>query len=121
MTTHPKSADRKSPPSAKSLAGDKDQKTNGKKQIKKKTVAAGIGETVMREDPAPRKAAAVPRPAPAPRPVPPSATAAEVKAAAEAPIRAMEDAADTMEKSFQTAGQGALAVNRKLFDIARPT
>jgi hypothetical protein len=36
-----------------------------------------------------------------------------------APANALAGAAETLQQSFRAAGKGSLAVNRKLFDIAR--
>ena len=55
MSKHRKSSGHKPP-------GDKKQKSNGKREVKKKTVAAEIGAALMREE-APKPASAVSRPA----------------------------------------------------------
>jgi len=120
----------------------KKQKTNGKKELKEKTVAAEIGAAVMREE-APK-----PSPAPVPRPVAPPAAPAAAKEVAkdkapepppatakdraktptsavakekvpEPPLRLLDTTVDTFERSFQAVGQGTIAVNRKLLDFAR--
>ena len=55
MSKHRKSSGHKPP-------GDKKQKSNGKREVKKKTVAAEIGAALMREE-APKPASTVSRPA----------------------------------------------------------
>ena len=55
MSKHRKSSGHKPP-------GDKKQKSNGKREVKKKTVAAEIGAALMREE-APKPASCVSRPA----------------------------------------------------------
>ena len=59
-------------------------------------------------------------PAPAPQPVRKQAAAVLAPAAMpKPPQQAIESAVETIEQSFKAAGQGAVAVNRKLIDIAR--
>jgi hypothetical protein len=121
-------------------AGDKKQKANGKKEEKDRTVAAELGEAVMREEPPKPVAAPVARPerpAPASEPAKPKAKAPEPpppvvkrKAPEPAPLavkdetpdqpgRLLETAVDTFERSFKAAGQGTIEVNRKLLDFTR--
>jgi hypothetical protein len=107
-------------------AGDKKQKANGKKEEKDRTVAAELGEAVMRVE-APKPVAAPvarpERPAPAKEPVKPKAQepppAAAKDATPEAPGRLLETAVDTFERTFKAAGQGTIEVNRKLLDFTR--
>jgi len=129
--------------------GDKKQKQNGNKEVRDKTVAAELGEAVMREEapkPAPAPVARPERPAPAkevakakapeppspavkhkaPEPPPPAvkAKAPEPPPAAkdktlESPGHLLETAIDTFERSFKAAGQGTIEVNRKLIDFTR--
>ena len=128
--------------------GDKKQKINRKKEEKDKTVAAELDEAVKREEaprPAPAPVARPERPAPAKQsvkpkaPVPPAA-AAKVKAPEPPPVvkrkapepppavkdetleepgRLLETAVDAFERTVKAAGQGTIAVNRKLIDFAR--
>jgi len=133
MSKHRKAQGHKPP-------GDKKQKTNGKKEVKDKVVAAELGEAVMREEapkPAPAPVSRAERPAPAKAavkekaPEPPAQLATKEKApepsaplvakdeAPEAPRRLLETAVDTFERSFKAAGQGTVEVNRKLIDFTR--
>ena len=69
----------------------------------------------------PRAAASPEKPAPKatpPAPVPPRAAAAAAPSP-EPPQRALEIAVETMERSLKAAGQGTVAVNRKLIDFAQ--
>jgi hypothetical protein len=130
MSKHRKAQGRKS-------AGDKKQKANGKKEEKDRTVAAELGEAVMREEPPKPVAAPVARPeraAPAKEPVKPKAqepppvvkreapepAAIAVKAEMpDQPGRLLETAVDAFERTFKAAGQGTIEVNRKLLDFTR--
>jgi hypothetical protein len=47
------------------------------------------------------------------------AKAAAKEKAPEPPLHLLNNAADTFERSFKAAGQGTVAVNRKLIDFAR--
>jgi hypothetical protein len=128
MSKHRKSQGHKPP-------GDKKQKSNGKREVKDKIVAAEFEEAVMREaapQPAP---VAAPEPARAKETVkakastpPPLAVKAKAPAppplavkakAPEPPRHLLETAVDTFERSFKAAGQGTVAVNRKLLDFTR--
>jgi Phasin protein len=129
MSKHRKAQGHKSP-------GDKKQRANGKKEPKDKTVAAEIGAAVMREAPPapmPVPVAAVEPSAPV-KPVikvkaPEQPSAAKKKApepppavtnhVSEPPLHLLENAVDTFERSFKAAGQGTMAVNRKLIDFTR--
>ena len=94
--------------------GDKKQKTNGKKEVKEKTVAAELGAAVMRQE--------TPKPVPAPVARPLAATAAPAAAqeqVPEPPRHLLDTTVDTFERSFKAVGQGTIAVNRKLLDFAR--
>ncbi len=129
MSKHRKSSGHKPP-------GDKKQKSNGKREVKKKTVAAEIGAALMREE-APKPASTVSRPA---RPVgvkevakekafeppPVSRSARPVVENEAAKAKSQEPQApllgnplDTFGRSFTAAAQGAIAVNQKLIDFAR--
>jgi len=129
--------------------GDRKQKHNGKKAHKDKTVAAELGGAVMREEippgapaaaePIPSPVAAAPKPEPKaaePKAAPPKPAAKpEPRVAAREPVakpepkvpepaakaepRLLENAVETMELSLKAAGQGTIAVNRKLIDFAR--
>ena len=130
MSKHRKSSGHKPP-------GDKKQKSNGKREVKKKTVAAEIGAALMREE-APKPASTpVSRPArpvvvkevaqekahePPPvsrpaRPVVENEVAKEKPQEPPAPL--LGNPLDTFERSFKAAAQGAIAVNQKLIDFAR--
>jgi hypothetical protein len=119
MSKHRKAQGHKPP-------GDKKQKSNGKKEVKDKIVAAELGAAVLREEP--------PKPAPVPvvRPEPPAPAKEAVKERApeppplavkddapEPPRHLLETAVDTFERSFKAAGQGTVEVNRKLLDFTR--
>ena len=130
MSKHRKSSGLKPP-------GDKKQKSNDKKEVKKKTVAAEIGAALMREE-APKPASTpvsrpvrpvvgkevakekalepppVSRPA---RPVGENEVAKEKPQEPPAPL--LGNPLDTFERSFMAAAQGAIAVNQKLIDFAR--
>jgi hypothetical protein len=122
---------------------------SGGKPPKRKTVAAEIGATVMREEtanlppipaerPSPRQAPkpvatkpAAPKPViakpaqPAAKPVPAAARtapAATVQPTATETPKApqpLESAANMLGRSFRAAGEGTVAVNCKLLDFAR--
>ena len=130
MSKHRKSSGHKPP-------GDKKQKSNGKREVKKKTVAAEIGAALMREE-APKPASTVSRPArhvvvkevakekafepppvsrPAPRPVVENEAAKAKSQEPQAPL--LGNPLDTFGRSFTAAAQGAIAVNQKLIDFAR--
>jgi hypothetical protein len=87
---------------------------------KPKEVAPELKETApQREDVAPKPKPVAPS-APAPQPVamlelPPAPS----KPSLASPQPALDGAAPTIEWSFEAAGQSALAVNRKLFEIAQ--
>jgi len=129
MSKHRKSSGHKPP-------GDKKQKSSGKREVKKKTVAAEIGAALMREE-APKPASTVSRPA---RPVvvkqvakeralEPSSVSRPARPVVEneaAKAKSQEPQApllgnplDTFGRSFTAAAQGAIAVNQKLLDFAR--
>jgi hypothetical protein len=131
------------------LPGDKKQKANGKKEVKDKIAAAEFEEAVMREEaPKPAAAPAsppvppvmkavardkTPEPppmavkakAPAPPPPPQATTKAKASPSAvkdktpEPPRHLLETAVDTFERTVKAAGQGTVAVNRKLLDFTR--
>ena len=100
----------------------RNEQRNGKKQ--KPTIAASeAAAAVKREDapvarapqtpqtPAPKALAPEPRPqTPAPKALAPSP---------EPRPHALDNAVDTMERSLKAAGQGTVAVNRKLIDFAQ--
>jgi phasin protein len=130
MSKHRKSSGHKPP-------GDKKQKSSGKREVKKKTVAAEIGSALMREE-APKPASTpvsrtarpvvvkdvakekalepppVSRPA---RPVVENEVAKEKPQEPPAPL--LGNPLDTFERSFKAAAQAAIAVNQKLIDFAR--
>ena len=105
--------------------GDKKQRSNGKKEVKDKIVAAELGAALLREE--------APKPAPVPvaRPERPAAPKAVTAKAAAPPLLAVEDrvpepprhlletAIDTFERTVKAAGQGTIEVNRKLLDFTR--
>ncbi len=130
MSKHRKSPGHKPP-------GDKKQKSNGKREVKKKTVAAEIGAALMREE-APKPASTpVSRPArpvvvkevaeekaiessPLSRPARPVVVKEVAKEKAlEPPSPLLGNPLDSFERSFKAAGQAAVAVNQKLIDFAR--
>ena len=119
MSKHRKAQGHKPP-------GDKKQKSNGKKEVKDKIVAAELGAAVLREEapkPAPVPVARPERPAPpkeavkAKAPAPPPLAVKDK--APEPPRHLLETAVDTFERSFKAAGQGTVEVNRKLLDFTR--
>jgi hypothetical protein len=129
MSKHRKSSGHKPP-------GDKKQKSNGKREVKKKTVAAEIGASLMREG-APKPASTVSRPArpvvvkeveeekaltppPVLRPARPVGENEAAKAKPQEPqAPLLGNPLDTFGRSFTAAAQGAIAVNQKLLDFAR--
>ena len=129
MSKHRKSSGHKPP-------GDKKQKSNGKREVKKKTVAAEIGAALMREE-APKPASTVSRPArhvvvkevakekafeppPVSRPARPVVENEAAKAKSQEPqALLLGNPLDTFGRSFTAAAQGAIAVNQKLLDFAR--
>ena len=119
MSKHRKAQGHKPP-------GDKKQRSNGKKEVKDKIVAAELGAALLREE--------APKPAPVPvarpeRPTPPrEAVTAKAPAPAlpavddkvpEPPRHLLETAVDTFERTVRAAGQGTIEVNRKLLDFTR--
>jgi outer membrane biosynthesis protein TonB len=68
--------------------------------------------------PAAKKKAPEPPPAPAEQKAPAPQPAA-MDHAPEPPLRLLENAVDTFERSFKAAGQGTMEVNRKLIDFTR--
>lgn len=139
MNSRHKSPRDKSP---RDRSSNKQRKAEARKQ-RATTVASEVTETVLREEAppppvaAPRAAALkAPTPAPAPKPVvrqekmsTPAAAPQPVRKQAAAALvptaipklqpQVMESAVKTFERSFEAAGAGAVAVNRKLIDIAR--
>ena len=129
MSKHRKSSGHKPP-------GDKKQKSSGKREVKKKTVAAEIGAALMREE-APKPASTVSRPArhvvvkevakekafeppPVSRPARPVVENEAAKAKSQEPqAPLLGNPLDTFGRSFTAAAQGAIAVNQKLIDFAR--
>jgi len=129
MSKHRKSSGHKPP-------GDKKQKSSGKREVKKKTVAAEIGASLMREG-APKPASTVSRPArpvvvkeveeekaltppPVLRPARPVGESEAAKAKPQEPqAPLLGNPLDTFGRSFTAAAQGAIAVNQKLLDFAR--
>ena len=129
MSKHRKSSGHKPP-------GDKKQKSSGKREVKKKTVAAEIGASLMREG-APKPASTVSRPArpvvvkeveeekaltppPVLRPARPVGENEAAKAKPQEPqAPLLGNTLDTFGRSFTAAAQGAIAVNQKLLDFAR--
>ena len=129
MSKHRKSSGHKPP-------GDKKQKSSGKREVKKKTVAAEIGASLMREG-APKPASTVSRPArpvvvkeveeekaltppPVLRPARPVGENEAAKAKPQEPqAPLLGNPLDTFGRSFTAAAQGAIAVNQKLLDFAR--
>jgi hypothetical protein len=129
MSKHRKSSGHKPP-------GDKKQKSNGKREVKKKTVAAEIGAALMREG-APKPASTVSRPTrpvvvkevakekafeppPVSRPARPVVENEAAKAKSQEPqAPLLGNPLDTFGRSFTAAAQGAIAVNQKLIDFAR--
>jgi Phasin protein len=119
--------------------GDKKQKANGKKMVKERVIAAELGEAVLRQaapapEPVPVPVVTVEPPAPvkqavkvkAPEPPPPAAKKkapepppAVTDPVPEPPLHLLENAVDTLERSFKAAGQGTMEVNRKLIDFTR--
>jgi hypothetical protein len=84
------------------------KKSQPKKPTKKTVSAAQVSETSIREEPAPQ----------APAPVLVNAVAPDEKLS-ELPVDTLESAVQTLEKSLEAAMPVALAVNRKLVDIAQ--
>jgi hypothetical protein len=130
--------------SKRSKSRNEQRKPSGKEQ-KPKIAASEAAAIVKREEapiarapqtpapkasppaPVPPRAAASPeKPAPKtptpkaspPAPQPPRVAAATAPSA-EPPQRALEIAVETMERSLKAAGQGTVAVNRKLIDFAQ--
>jgi Phasin protein len=133
--------------SKRSKSRNEQRKPSGKEQ-KPKIAASEATATVKREDapiarapqtpapktPAPKASPPAPQPprvatspgklapeAPAPKASPPATKPPRV-AAATAPSpepRLLDNAVETMERSLKAAGQGTVAVNRKLIDFAQ--
>jgi len=124
----------------------RNEQRNGKTQ-KPKIAASEAAAAVKREEapiarapqtpapqtPAPKASPSAPVPprvaaspetpapkAPAPKATPPAPQPPRVAAAAPSPgPRLLDNAVDTMERSLKAAGQGTVAVNRKLIDFAQ--
>jgi hypothetical protein len=116
---------------------------HGAKELKQKTVAAETGGVGLREgkiapmpSPVPpppsapaatKPAQAAPRPAPqaakpaqaVPKPAPATVRPARAEVKAPKPPQPVLEAVETLERSFKAAGQGTVAVNRKLIDFAQ--
>jgi hypothetical protein len=116
---------------------------HGAKELKQKTVAAETGGVGLREgkiapmpSPVPpppsapaatKPAQAAPKPAPqaakpaqaAPKPAPAAVRLARAEVKAPKPPQPVLEAVETLERSFKAAGQGTVAVNRKLIDFAQ--
>lgn len=111
--------------SKRSKSRNEQRKPSGKEQKpeqKPKVAASEAPATVKRDDapiarapqaPAPQKSAPQARP---PAPQPPRVAAASALSSAP---RLLDNAVDTMERSLKAAGQGTVAVNRKLIDFAQ--
>src|SRR3990170_3213528 len=104
--------------SKRSKSRNGQQKPSGKQQ-KPKIAASEAAAPVKREEapivpapktPAPQASSAAPKP--------PRAAAAAAPPPQPRPY-ALDHAVDTMERSLKAAGQGTLAVNRKLIDFAQ--
>jgi len=111
--------------SKRSKSRNEQRRPSGKEQKpeqKPKVAASEAPATVKRDDapiarapqaPAPQKSAPQARP---PAPQPPRVAAASALSSAP---RLLDNAVDTMERSLKAAGQGTVAVNRKLIDFAQ--
>ena len=142
MNSRHKSPRDKSP---RDRSSNKQRKAEARKQ-RATTVASEVTETVLREEapPSPPPVVVAPKtlaseppspasapkpvarqerestPAPAPQPVRKQAAAPIAPAAMpKPPQQVVEGAVKIFERSFEAAGAGAIAVNRKLIDIAR--
>ena len=104
--------------SKRSKSRNEQRKPSSKEQ--KPKIAASEAPAAVRREAAPiARAPQPPAPkAPPPAPVPPRAAAAAAPSP-EPPQRALEIAVETMERSLKAAGQGTVAVNRKLIDFAQ--
>jgi len=116
--------------SKRSKSRNEQRRPSGKEQKpeqKPKVAASEAPATVKRDDapiarapqaPAPQKSApqkSAPQARP-PTPQPPRVAAASALSSAP---RLLDNAVDTMERSLKAAGQGTVAVNRKLIDFAQ--
>jgi len=81
------------------MPGAKLRKASGKKPPKKIAAEAAIAKPAEMAKPAPVKSVAAPVKLP--------------------PLPALDGAVESFERSFQAAGQGAMALNAKLIDMAR--
>ena len=104
--------------SKRSKSRNEQRKPSSKEQ--KPKIAASEAPAAVRREAAP--IARAPQP-PAPKASPPAPQPPRVAAATapspEPPQRALEIAVETMERSLKAAGQGTVAVNRKLIDFAQ--
>jgi hypothetical protein len=91
----------------------KPRKASGKKPPKK-IAAEAMAKPVEMAKPAPVKSVAAPAKR-APMPVPKSS----MPKTPMPPLPALDGAVESFERSFQAAGQGAMALNAKLIDMAR--
>ena len=97
------------------------RKASGKRPPKKIAAEAAMAKPVEMAKPAPVKSVAAPVKPPAsampPKPaMPPKSTMTK---SAMPPLPALDGAVESFERSFQAAGQGAMALNAKLIDMAR--
>lgn len=110
--------------SKRSKSRNEQRRPSGKEQKpeqKPKVAASEAPATVKRDDApiarAPQKSAPQ-KSAPQARPPAPPPRVAAASALSSAP-RLLDNAVDTMERSLKAAGQGTVAVNRKLIDFAQ--
>lgn len=110
-------------PPAEKMPGARPRKASGKKPPKKIAAEAAIAKPVEMAKPAPAKsvAASVKPQAPAlpPKSAIPLKSAMPPKKTPMPPLPALDGAVESFERSFQAAGQGAMALNAKLIDMAR--
>jgi len=99
-------------------AKSRSEQRNGKKP-KPKIAASEAPVAIKREDPPVVLAPQTPAPrTPTPQTPAPRTPAPQMPAPEPRPY-ALDNAVDTMERSLKAAGQGTVAVNRKLMDFAR--
>ena len=104
-------------PPAEKMPGAKPRKASGKKPPQKIAAEAAIVKPVDMAKPAPVKSVAVSVKPQAPTMPPKSAM--PPKKTPMPPLPALDGAVESFERSFQAAGQGAMALNAKLIDMAR--
>lgn len=106
-------------PPAEKMPIAKPRKASGKKPPKKIAAEATIAKPVTVVPPAPAPAPVKSVAAPVKPPAPAMPPKSPMPKTPMPPLPALDGAVESFERSFQAAGQGAMALNAKLIDMAR--